>query len=280
MINFPNAKINLGLRVTGKRPDGYHNIETVFYPLSFVRDILEAVPSEKEIFHLSGLPLEGPSDHNLVLKAYRMLAADMTLPPLEIFLHKAIPFGAGLGGGSADAAFFIKLLNKYLKLGLTREQLLGYASRLGADCAFFIDNQPAFASGIGDVLTPVPLSLKGWFLVLAVPDVSISTPEAYRGLQVPEADTSLFPSWKDSALWQALSRPVETWKDTVVNDFERSIFPLHPEVADLKARMYDLGAVYASMSGSGSSVYGLFDHEVDGQAAFGKICCKADFLKE
>ncbi len=280
MINFPNAKINLGLRVTGKRPDGYHNIETVFYPLSFVRDILEAVPSEKEIFHLSGLPLESKDEDNLVLRAYHAMAADWDMPPLEIFLHKAIPFGAGLGGGSADAAFFIKLTNKYLKLGLSREQMLGYASRLGADCAFFIDNSPAFASGIGDVLTPVPLSLKGWFLVLAVPPVNVSTQEAYRGLHVTETAASPLSFMEESPLWQALKAPVDTWRDHVVNDFERSIFPLYPEIADLKARMYDLGAVYASMSGSGSSVYGLFDHEVDGQAAFGKICCKADFLKE
>ncbi len=180
MITFPNAKINIGLNIVEKRPDGYHNLETIFYPVP-VKDALEIVPSngEKHSFHSSGILIEGAPDKNLVMKALHLLEKDFYVPGLDIYLEKAIPFGAGLGGGSADAAFMLKMLNEFLGLNLTGSQLEGYASKIGADCPFFIKNKPAFASGIGDILEPVELSLNGYFLVLVKPGIHISTPEAY-----------------------------------------------------------------------------------------------------
>jgi 4-diphosphocytidyl-2-C-methyl-D-erythritol kinase len=254
MITFPNAKINIGLNIVEKRPDGYHNIETLFYPIP-IKDALEIVPSndKKHSFHSYGIPVGDP-DKNLVMKALRLLEKDFHIPGLEIHLEKAIPFGAGLGGGSADAAFMLKMLNEFSNLNLSDSQLEHYASKIGADCPFFIKNKPAFATGIGDLLEPVELSLKGYFLVLIKPDIHISTPEAYSLVSPRNPEISI-KEW--------IKKPVKEWKNGIVNDFEKSIFAKYPVIAEIKEQLYDKGALYASMSGSGSSVFGIFDWQVD-----------------
>lgn len=252
MITFPNAKINLGLNITEKRPDGYHNLETIFYPIP-LEDALEACPRKEGpgdcSLSQSGLSIEGDAENNLVVKAYRLLDETYHLPPVDIYLHKHIPSGAGLGGGSADAAFMLKLLNRMCRLNLTDDQLEAYASRLGADCAFFVRNRPTYAEGIGNIFSPVKLSLAGWQLLLVKPDIFVSTRDAFA---------RICPRHPERNLKDLISQPVESWKDCMANDFEESVFPQFPAIGDIKAELYRLGAVYASMSGSGSSVYGLF----------------------
>jgi len=250
MIAFPNAKINIGLNVVSKRPDGYHNLESVFLPVE-LSDILEIVPSSNLEFTSSGLEMDGDPEHNLVLKAYRLLEKDFDIPSVKMHLHKMIPTGAGLGGGSSDAAFMLKMLNKQFHLKLNNGILQNYATQLGADCPFFIDNKPAFASGIGDQLEPIENDLSAYKIVIVKPDISISTIEAYRNI-IPQK--SVFN------LKKIVGLPVESWKDTVKNDFEKNIFPRYPEIKKIKEKLYELGAVYASMSGSGSAVYGIFRH--------------------
>jgi 4-diphosphocytidyl-2-C-methyl-D-erythritol kinase len=258
MITFPNAKINLGLDIVEKRPDGYHNLETVFYPIPLC-DILEITPAtDKKApeynFKMYNAVFEGSDDDNLVIKAYKALAADHKLPKVDISLYKHIPTGAGLGGGSADAAFALKMLNDIAGLGLTAEQLRGYASRIGADCAFFIDNTPAYATGIGDILTPTPCSISGYHLVLVKPDIHVSTKDAYA---------LVTPQKPEQPLTEIAARPIHEWKDAMKNDFENSIFAKHPAMAKIKEQLYAMGAVYASMSGSGSSFFGIFNKEQD-----------------
>lgn len=252
MITFPNAKINLGLNITEKRPDGYHNLETIFYPIP-LEDALEVCPREegegKYSLSQSGLAIEGDPDKNLVVKAYKLLDEACGLPPADIYLYKHIPSGAGLGGGSADAAFMLKLLNDTYNLKLTDDQLEEYAARLGADCAFFVRNRPTYAEGIGNIFSPVELSLAGWQLLLVKPDIFVSTRDAFA---------RICPRRPQSNLKDIIGQPVESWKDCMVNDFEESVFPQFPAIGDIKTELYRLGAVYASMSGSGSSVYGLF----------------------
>ena len=255
MITFPNAKINIGLNIVEKRPDGYHNIETLFYPIP-IKDALEIVPSngEKHLFNSYGIPIEENPEKNLVIKAVHLLEKDFHIPGLEIHLEKAIPFGAGLGGGSADAAFMLKMLNEFLNLNLSDSQLEHYASKVGADCPFFIKNKPAFASGIGDILEPVELALKGYFLVLIKPDINVPTPEAY---------SLISPKKPEISIKELIKKPVKEWKNGIVNDFEKNIFAKHTAIAEIKEQLYDKGALYASMSGSGSSVFGIFDKQVD-----------------
>ncbi len=253
MIIYPNAKINIGLNVTERRADGYHNLETVFYPIELL-DVMEITDAKKFSLKVTGTVLGGTPDDNLVTKAYRLLAADFKLPALNIHLHKHIPTGAGLGGGSADAAFTIKALNEKFNLCLTPKKMEKYASSLGADCAFFIKDKPVFATGIGDVFHPFKLSLKGKTITLVKPDVFVSTADAYRNVT---------PKSPKVSLTELLQRPLKEWKDCVVNDFEASVFPKYPEIAAIKDRLYDLGAVYASMSGSGSAIYGIFDSPVE-----------------
>ncbi|GHV31913.1 4-diphosphocytidyl-2-C-methyl-D-erythritol kinase [Bacteroidia bacterium] len=252
MICFPNAKINLGLRVVSKRPDGYHNIETVFYPVPLC-DALEIIPSEtnETTFTQTGILVDGNPDDNLVMKALRLLEKDFDLPKIAIYLRKQIPFGAGLGGGSADAAFMLKLLNDFAGLGLSVEQLEKYAGRLGADCPFFIRNNPVFAEGIGDIFTPVEISLRGYYLVLVKPDIHVSTQEAYAGIT---------PKQPSSRLTEIIRLPLSEWKTLMINDFEEGILARYPVIGDIKQALYDRGAVYASMSGSGSSVFGIFEN--------------------
>lgn len=251
MICFPNAKINLGLRVVSRRPDGYHHIETVFYPVPLC-DALEIVPSEigETTFSQNGILVDGNPEDNLVMKAFRLLEKDFNLPKIAVYLRKQIPFGAGLGGGSADAAFMLKLLNDFAGLGLSVEELEKYAGRLGADCPFFIRNNPVFAEGIGDIFTPIEISLQGYYLVLVKPDIYVSTKEAYAGIT---------PKQPSDRLMDIIRLPIEEWRDLMTNDFEEGIFARYPAIGEIKRTLYRMGAVYASMSGSGSSVFGIFE---------------------
>jgi 4-diphosphocytidyl-2-C-methyl-D-erythritol kinase len=254
MICFPNAKINLGLNVTGKRPDGYHNIETVFYPIP-LRDALEVVEADAFSFSQTGIPLDAPAEDNLAVKAMRLLSG-YGLPPLEVHLYKAIPAGAGLGGGSADAAFMLKLLNDFGRLGLGDDALETMAAQLGADCPFFVRNRPVFASGTGNIFEPAGLSLKGFRLCLITPGIAVSTAEAYAAVTPQRPATSLK---------EIIRLPVSEWRGRMINDFEPSVFARYPALAAIRQSLYDAGAVYASMSGSGSSVYGLFEASAGGE---------------
>jgi 4-diphosphocytidyl-2-C-methyl-D-erythritol kinase len=257
MISFPNAKINIGLNIVAKRADGYHNIESVFYPIPLT-DALESVimPNKTGITLITtGFEIVGNSDDNLITKAYYLLQKDFNvLQGLHVHLHKAIPMGAGLGGGSSDCAFFIKQLNKLYNLNLTNTQLQYYAQQLGSDCAFFIDNTPAYATQRGQVLEAIPLNLNKYYLVMIKPNVHVSTAQAYAGV-VPRASII--------NLTDAVQTPIEAWKNTIHNSFEDSIFKSHPVLCNIKNELYNHGAVYAAMSGSGATVYGLFNKEMD-----------------
>jgi len=260
MICFPNCKINLGLYVTNKRNDGYHDLETVFFPLSAVaagnaylsfRDVLEIIPAGEPGIHLSGLGVAGNAQDNLVWKAYQLLLSEFPgmIPALDIFLHKVIPMGAGLGGGSADGAFMLRLLNDQFRLGLSQEQLAGYALRLGSDCPFFIYNIPALATGRGEVLTPLSLNLSSCNIQLVCPAVHVSTASAFCLLKAR-------PASFDLRLLDTL--PLAEWKERLSNDFETTVFRIHPVLARIKQQLYAQGAIYASMSGTGSAIYGIF----------------------
>ena len=245
-----NAKINLGLNVVSRRPDGYHNLETVFYPVHHLADELYLEEADTLRLTCEGVQVEGDADNNLVLKAYRLLHDVFPdLPPVHIHLTKHIPTGAGLGGGSSDAAFTLRLLNEHFSLGLPDTRLERLALTLGADCPFFIRNTPVFATGVGEVFEPITLDLDRYDIRIVKPDVSISTREAF---------SHITPHRPDVSLREVVTRPVEEWRGLMANDFEASVFPSHPEIAEAKRRMYDAGAVYASMSGSGSAVYGIF----------------------
>ncbi|MBD9094953.1 MAG: 4-(cytidine 5'-diphospho)-2-C-methyl-D-erythritol kinase [Bacteroides oleiciplenus] len=255
MITFPNAKINLGLNIVEKRPDGYHNLETIFYPVP-VEDALEVnilnEGNEKFRLHQAGLEIEGEAENNLVVKAYKLLDAEFNLPPVDIHLFKHIPSGAGLGGGSSDAAYMLKLLNEKFNLELTNETLEEYAARLGADCAFFIRNTPTYAEGIGNIFSPISLSLKGYQIVLVKPDIFVSTREAFAQIK---------PHRQTVPLKEVIKYPMEEWRELMVNDFEESVFPQFPGIKEIKEKLYKQGAIYAAMTGSGSSVFGLFKPE-------------------
>jgi 4-diphosphocytidyl-2-C-methyl-D-erythritol kinase len=248
MVSFPPCKVNLGLDVIRKRPDGYHDIETCVYPLPLT-DILEALPAEKMIFTSTGMAIPGEADNNLCLKAFHLLKKDFDISPVQIHLHKLIPTGAGLGGGSSDGAHCLRLLNSIFQLNLSDEQLTVYASHLGSDCAFFIRDQPMIGKGRGEILHPAEVSLKDYYFVLVNPGIHISTRDAYAGIK---------PSIPVISIEDILQRPVEEWKDVLKNDFESSVFNKQPRINFLKDMMYSAGAMYASMSGSGSSVYGIF----------------------
>lgn len=265
MITFPNAKINLGLQIVERRPDGYHNLETIFYPIP-VEDALECcvkagMPTKCHL-NISGIQVEGNTDDNLVCRAYRLLDEEFNLPPVEIFLHKHIPTGAGLGGGSSDAAFMLRLLNDTFALGLSTQKLEEYAAQLGADCAFFIQNRPTFAHGIGNLFRPIELSLQGHQLWLVKPDIFVSTREAFA---------QITPRRPEVSLEELVKEPISCWREAMVNDFEASVFPQHPELRAIKERLYAHGALYAAMSGSGSSLFGIFapDAELPSEEDFG-----------
>jgi 4-diphosphocytidyl-2-C-methyl-D-erythritol kinase len=266
MILFPNCKINLGLHITRKRPDGYHDLETVFYPLP-LRDAVEIVNNQEfrsgnidaPIYAgqpvgmqliLSGLPVKGDPADNLCVKAWHLLKKDFPqLPPVQLHLHKAIPMGAGLGGGSSDAAFTLHLLNNKFKLGIPAEKLLDYALQLGSDCPFFIINQPCIATGRGELLQSIPLDLSAWSFLLVYPEVHINTGWAFE---------QITPAPSQKPIGEVIGQPVSSWKDTLINDFEAPVCRLHPALGHIKETLYASGAVYASMTGSGSSFYGIF----------------------
>lgn len=250
MVLFPNGKINLGLNVIQKRTDGYHDLETVFYPVN-LKDALEVIPSTEMSFQLSGLPVNGNIADNLCLKAYNILKKDFPgLMPVNIHLHKAIPSGAGLGGGSADGAFMLSLLNEKFELDLTKEQLISYALQLGSDSPFFIINKPSLATSRGEKLLPVALDLSAYKIILVNPGIHLSTREAFSNLS---------PARPEKSIRQIIAQPISTWKDELVNDFETNVFGLFSEIKEIKHNLYDAGAIYASMTGSGSTVYGIFE---------------------
>lgn len=253
MLLLPNCKINIGLNIVSKRSDGYHNLETVFFPIP-LRDNLEfkEIENEDVPYRLvsRGVPIEGKPEDNLIVKVYLDMKAEFNLPALELSLYKNIPMGAGLGGGSSDAAAMMKGLNETYNLQLSAEDMEKRLAKFGADCPFFVRNKPAYATGIGDELTNCNVSLKDKFIVLVKPDVFVSTKEAYAHVT---------PKLPAIPLAEAIKLPIETWKEQIVNDFEQSVFPFHPELPAIKQTLYDMGAVYASMSGSGSTMYGIFN---------------------
>ncbi|MDK2978458.1 MAG: 4-diphosphocytidyl-2-C-methyl-D-erythritol kinase [Bacteroidales bacterium] len=277
MINFPNAKINIGLNITEKRKDGFHTIESIFYPIK-LSDVLEINISKTcltavrngFLFNTTGISIDkGNQDHNICIKAHHLLKNHYTLPPVHIHLHKNIPVGAGLGGGSSDAAFTLKMLNSMMKLNLSNEILLKIAEETGSDCPFFILNKPSFATGKGNVLFPVNIDLRGYFLVLVYPFIQVNTTAAYQKIK---------PQQASKKLTKQINQPIGTWKDNIKNDFEKVIFNEYPEIKKIKEQLYHSGAVYASMSGSGSAVYGFFREEVDLKTEFSHYFIWAEWL--
>ena len=262
MVVFPNCKINLGLTVLNKREDGYHNIETIFFPLP-LKDALEIVNNDVSqpaiTFTVSGLPIQADPLNNLCVKAYYLLKEDLPgLPPIKMHLHKAIPMGAGLGGGSADAAFTLTLLNQKYELSLSSNQLLEYAARLGSDCPFFILNEPCAGTGRGEILSPVPVNLSGYQLLLIYPAIHVSTGHAFLHFGKNSLTGPAKNFYTKKSIAEVIAQPVQTWKEELINEFEIPVFARHPEIKKIKDLLYANGAIYASMSGSGSAVYGLF----------------------
>ena len=261
MITFPIAKINLGLNVVEKRADGYHNLETVFYPVP-IKDALEvqvmdeAFPSDVDCdLKVSNMLIEGDEQRNLVVRAYQLLKSDYPqLPRSHAHLWKGIPTQAGMGGGSSDCAYMIRLLNEMFQLQLSDGQMMDYAARLGADCAFFIKSTPCYAEGIGEKLEEIALDLSDWYVGVVRPDIPVPTKEAF---------SRIHPHYPRKNCREVVQQPVETWKDELINDFEESVFALHPEIGEVKERLYQMGAAYAAMSGSGSALFGLFREHPD-----------------
>lgn len=269
MVAFPHCKINLGLQVLHKRPDGYHELSTCFYPVPWT-DILEIIEAPSLQFTQTGAAIPGNADENLCLKAYHLLSKEHALPPVHIHLHKILPTGAGLGGGSSDAAFTLKILNEKFELELSLVQLAQYAARLGSDCAFFLHPTPMWGSGRGEVLAKASVSLKGIYMVVVKPDVHVSTAAAYAGIQ---------PLIPEKRIEQLLTEyALKDWKNVVVNDFEKTVFPAFPAIEPIKKALYAHGAIYASMSGSGSAVFGLFEREVALQPFFPDAVCWSGYL--
>jgi 4-diphosphocytidyl-2-C-methyl-D-erythritol kinase len=271
MIIFPNAKINIGLDILRKRNDGFHDIETVFYPIP-LKDALEIVEdpeSDKILFEQTGLIIDSDKGDNLCEKAVSLLRKEHDISGLKIHLHKVIPMGAGLGGGSADASFTLKLTNELFDLKLDNNKLRNVASELGSDCPFFIENKPMIAEGRGEILEKIELSLKGYFLVLVHPAIHVSTPKAYG---------MITPSIPEQSLKERICQPIETWKDILKNDFEAPIFMEHPELKKIKNKLYDARAIYSAMTGSGSALYGIFSEKVDLTDLFGDYFLYQEWL--
>ena len=249
MVVFPNCKINLGLNIISKRMDGYHDLETVFFPVA-VKDALEVITFPTSSFETSGLPVDGKPEDNICMKAFHLLKADFRLlPEIKTWLHKAIPMGAGLGGGSADGAFMLMLLNKKYQLNLTPQQLVNYSIQLGSDCPFFITNEPVFATGRGELMEKIAVDLSGYQILIVNPNIHISTKEAF---------SKLIPGTPFKSVREIIQQPLVTWKNDLVNDFEKAVFPMYPAIKKLKDDLYNAGAVYASMTGSGSTVFGIY----------------------
>lgn len=266
MIIFPQAKINLGLNVVERRADGYHNLQTVFYPVP-LHDTLEVVPMHPDFpspadcdLKITGIAVEGNEQSNLVVRAYNLLKKERPqLPRLHIHLHKSIPTQAGMGGGSSDCAAMMLLLNEQFRLGFSTEQLIERAALLGADCPFFILSKPAYAEGIGEQLRSINLNLSGWYLGIVCPPIPVSTKEAF---------SLITPHHPDRNCCDVVSLPIKQWRSLLTNDFEQSVFALHPEIGQVKEQLYTLGATYAAMSGSGSALFGIFQKPVDLRSHF------------
>ncbi len=258
MLDFPNAKINLGLHITEKRPDGFHNLQTCFYPVPWC-DALEILPAAAPAFTITGLPVPGITESNLCVKAYKLLQHKYNLPPTHLHLHKVLPMGAGLGGGSADATFTLRMLNQLFQLQLPAETLENYARQLGSDCAFFVQNKPVLATGRGDEFTPVALTLSGYTCVIVYPGIHITTAEAYGSVRAKA------PAYN---LPEVLQQDVSSWKDNLYNDFEAALFTKYPMLPLIKEQLYAAGATYAAMTGSGAALYGLFKNEVPATLTF------------
>ena len=250
MLVFPNAKVNLGLHILRKQPDGFHDIETCMYPIPWC-DALEISKADTFSFKTTGLSIEGNLEGNLVVKAYELLKKEFDLAPVKIHLHKIIPMGAGLGGGSSDGAFTIKTLNALFELDMSPAQMRTYAAQLGSDCAFFIDNVASIATGRGELLQPIDFTLDGLNIVLVKPEIHISTAEAYA---------KVTPKGTEGVL-EEIVMDAERWRNELVNDFEKSVFPLDNQFREIKTKLYESGAFYASMSGSGSTLFGIFEEE-------------------
>lgn len=279
MVVFPNAKINLGLNIIRKRPDGYHDLETSFYPIG-IRDALEILPidtlygdTEGVTLITTGIPVDGDAENNICSKAWHLIRKDFPLiPPIQLHLHKAIPTGAGLGGGSSDGAFTLRLLNSMFGLGIDDDTLAKYALELGSDCPFFLLNRPCFATGRGEKMTPSGLDLSDYSLLLIHPGIHVSTAEAFRGVQ---------PSIPVRQIPDILSIPVGQWREVLVNDFESTVFPQFPEIETIRDLLYEAGALYSSMTGSGSSVFGIFPKHAIPEISFPEyyIIHRQDSLK-
>ncbi|HEX6893088.1 MAG TPA: 4-(cytidine 5'-diphospho)-2-C-methyl-D-erythritol kinase [Chryseolinea sp.] len=268
MVSFPPCKINLGLHVLGKRPDGYHNLETCFYHVPWT-DILEIIPSKRFAFSSSGHNIPGSPEQNLCVKAYQLLAKEFSAGPVQIHLHKILPMGAGLGGGSSDAAHVIRMINEMFSLNLPQERMIQLAASIGSDTSFFIQDRPMLGTGRGEILTSVDVDLEGKFLVLVNPDIHVSTSEAYAHVR---------PSVPEVGLMDILVRPLDEWRKLLKNDFEYSVFNKYPAIRDIKDKLYSLGALYASMSGSGATVFGIFETEFNVKAEFRDATVWASYL--
>lgn len=253
MITFPNAKINIGLNINSKREDGYHNLSSCFLPIPW-KDALEVIPADQFQFTSSGRQIPEDGESNLCVKAYELIKERYDIPTVSMHLHKVIPMGAGLGGGSSDGAFTLKLLNEMFELNITNNMLEDLAKMLGADCPFFIDNRPKLVSGIGDIMQPVDLDLSGYFVGIVFPSIHFSTKTAFAGIK---------PQMPNYNLRFVLDQPPRDWQDIVVNDFEPHVFAAHTEIRAIKEQLLALGADYASMTGTGSAVYGIFDKRTD-----------------
>ncbi len=269
MVSFPPCKINLGLQITRKRADGYHDLLTCFYPVPWY-DVLEIVPAQSFSFSISGIPVPGSPDDNLCVRAYQILKEAYGIGPIAMHLLKILPTGAGLGGGSSDGAFTLRTLNRLFNLQLSLEELRTFAARLGSDCAFFIGDKPMMGAGRGDVLSPASVNLKGKYLVIVKPDVQIPTSAAYAMIQPRE------PAFDLRQIVEKHS-PAE-WKNLLTNDFQEVLFKQFPALQTIHGKLYDNGAVYASMSGSGSAVYGLFENKADIKKHFGNMTCWSGYL--
>lgn len=265
MIDFPISKINLGLNIVSRRDDGYHNLETVFYPIP-LKDTLEVHEMEREFpsavdcdIKVTNMHIDGNEQDNLIIRAYNLLAKKIALPRLHVHLHKDIPCQAGLGGGSSDCAYMIRLLNRELRLDLDNAEMMELAAGLGADCPFFILGTPAYAEGIGEKLSPIDIDLHGWTIGIVCPHIPVSTKEAF---------SRITPHPTTMKCRDIVKLPVEKWRGLLTNDFEESVFALHPQIMHIKQKLYEQGATYAAMSGSGSSVFGLFRTKTDLQRHF------------
>jgi len=271
MITFPIAKVNLGLNIVERRSDGYHNLETVFYPVPLT-DALEvcqmdvAFPSAVDCdIKVTNISIDGDEQRNLVVRAYNLLAQQYQLPRVHIHLFKGIPTQAGMGGGSSDCAYMIRLLNNMFSLAMSQEEMIDCAAKLGADCPFFILGRPAYAEGIGERLQPIDLDLSGWHIGIVRPDIPVSTKEAFALIK---------PKPTVKKCHEIVKQPIETWRDELTNDFEESVFAQYPAIGEIKQRLYGMGATYAAMSGSGSSVFGLFRNDIQLEAEFKGMFCR------